>query len=134
MPTEFDDSEFPLVRLHAHGQSTDAEVAERIAFLERQAERGEPFALVFDTTGSKPLTASQRKMYTDWLEQHTERAAREILGCAFVVTSALNRGIFTGVFWVWKPPMPYTFCGSRAEAEVWARARLAGAPSVPLPG
>lgn len=124
MPTDFDDAEFPLVRLHAYGRSTDTEVAERIAFIERQADRGEPFALVFDTTGSQPLTAGQRKMYTDWLALNTERAKRDIVGCAFVVNSALNRGIFTGVFWVWSPPMPYTFCATRDEAEAWVKARL----------
>lgn len=124
MPTEFDDSEFPLVRLRAFGASSDEDIRERLAFLERQAERSEPFALVFDTSASRPLTAKQRKMWTDWLSANTERARRQILGCAIVVTSAINRGVFTGVFWLWNPPMPYTFTATPEEADQWARARL----------
>ena len=88
---------------------------------------GEPIALVFDTAGGKPLSARQRKMWTDWLAEHDALLRRRLAGVGIVVTSALMRGVFTGVFWVWQPPIPYMFTGTVREADAWARERLAGA-------
>lgn len=125
MPTEFDDRDYPLLRLRAYGESTDRDIAERIAFLQRHLERREPIALVFDSSSSRPLTASQRKQWTDWLSAHDALIRRYAVGCAIVATSALVRGVFTAVFWLWNPPMPYTIVGTVREAEAWARERLA---------
>ena len=125
MPTDFDESDFPLVRVHAHGQSADSDVEERLAFAKRLLQRREKVALVFDTTGGRPLTARQRKMWADWLTEHDVLVRKYLVGCAIVVDSALTRGVFTGVFWLWSPPMPYTFAATPRQAEAWARERLA---------
>lgn len=125
MPTEFDDRDYPLLRLHAYGESTDRDVAERIAFVHRHLERREPIALIFDSSQSRPLTASQRRQWTDWLSAHDVLIRRYAVGVAIVVTSTLVRGVFTAVFWLWKPPMPYTIVGTVRDAETWTRERLA---------
>lgn len=124
MPTDFDDRDYPLLRLHARGESLDQDIADRCAFLERHLARKEKIALVFDTTGSRPLTARQRKLWTDWLSAHDAILRRYLAGVGIVVTNTLVRGVFTGVFWVWQPPMPYTFVARARDAEAWARARL----------
>jgi hypothetical protein len=127
MRSELDDHEYPLIRIHAHGESLDEDITERMAFIRRNLDRGEPIALVFDTAGGKPLSARQRKMWTDWLADHDALLRRRLAGVGIVVTSALMRGVFTGVFWVWQPPIPYMFTGTVREADAWARERLAGA-------
>lgn len=133
MPTEFDDREFPLLRLHAVGESRDADIEDRLAFVERHLLKGPRVALVFDTSRSRPLSARQRRMWTDWLRAHDALIRKNVAGVALVVTSTLIRGVFTGVFWVWQPPMPYTFTGTVRDADAWARARLAEPTSRPLP-
>lgn len=130
MPTDFDDSDFPLLWIHAIGESRDEDILERLAFMEKHLGKGK-VALVFDTTGSKPLGARHRKMWTDWLARHDTRIRRNVVGVAIVVTSAIVRGVFTGVFWVWQPPMPYTFVATRREGNAWARARLEDHISAP---
>jgi hypothetical protein len=124
VPSEFDDRDYPLIRIRALGESRDEDILERLAFLERHLARPGKLALVFDTTGSKPIGARQRKMWTDWLTRHDARLRRNVAGVAMVVTSALMRGVFTGIFWVWQPPMPYAFTATAREADAWARARL----------
>ena len=124
MPTDYDDRDFPIVRLHAYGESTDREVAERIAFIQRHLDERQPMALVFDTTGGTALSAKQRKMWTDWLSTHDRLIRRYMVGCAIVASSSVVRGVFTAVFWVYRPPMPYTFVGTAAEADAWVRDRL----------
>ncbi len=125
MPTRYDEAAFPLLRIHATGDSSDEDVHERLAFLERQLDRREKIVVVFDTTGSRPISARQRKMWTDWLSKEDPRIRRYLMGVSIVVTSTVVRGVFTGVFWVWRPPMPYTFTASVGEAEAWAHRQLA---------
>ncbi len=124
MPTVFDDSEFPLVRMRVYGASTDAEVEDRLASLETYLNRRTKMVLVFDSSGSQGLSAAQRKMWGDWLAKQDPLVRRYCVGSALVVTSTFVRAVFTGVFWLWSPPFPYAFFSSPAEADAWARAQL----------
>lgn len=124
MPTVFDESEFPLVRMRVYGATSDADLNERLSKLEGFLGRREKMALVFDSSGSQGLSAAQRKMWGDWLEKQDPFVRRYCVGCAIVVTSTFVRAVFTGVFWLWSPPVPYAFFASPSEADAWARARL----------
>lgn len=124
MPTRFDAAEAPLLRMKVVGPSTDHEVQERLDWLTRYLRERESGALLFDASDSRPLSAKQRKLRTDWLASHGGLVRAKCVGVAFVVTSPLVRGVFTAAFWVWPPPMPYVFVDGAAEGEVWLRARL----------
>lgn len=125
MPTVYDDDEFPLVRIHAIGDNTDRDIDQRIAYLERHLNAGPRFALVFDTSGAEPLSARHRRRWTTWLHENDMLVAERLAGCGVVITSAAVRAVFTTIFWASPPSTPYTFVGTRGEAESWARAMLA---------
>jgi len=124
MPTDFDERDHPVLWIRTLGESRDDDIAERFAFAERHLQGRARVAIIFDTTAGRPLTARHRRMWTEWLTANDHRLRKQLAGVAIVVTSAMARGVFTGVFWVWQPPMPYAFVATGAEAEAWARARL----------
>ena len=126
MPTRYDESYAPVVLLHVTGPSTNEEILERIEYLKAVLKRKQPLALVFDATDAEPINAHQRRMWSQWLATDEKVIRAWMTGCAFVVTSAIMRGVFTGIFWIWPPPMPYVFTGTRPEAIAWANERLRG--------
>jgi hypothetical protein len=85
-------------------------------------------ALVIDTTVQvNPVSAAQRRLQADWIKEH-ERALR--IGCAgtaFVISSALHRGVMTAVLWLQQLPYPYSVFGALHDAEAWCLARLSSA-------
>src|SRR5690242_4440581 len=125
MPSEFDEARFPLLTIAAIGENTDADVDARLAFLGRHLDAGRRFVVVFDTSGSYTLSATQRRRWSTWLHANDDRIRASVIGCAAVVTSAAVRGVFTSVFWLWRPPMPTVIVGTRSEADAWALGRLA---------
>jgi hypothetical protein len=133
MPTRYDESYAPVVVLHVIGASTNEEVLERIDFLKAVLKRKQPLALVFDATDAEPIDAHQRRMWSHWLATDEKLIRAWMMGCAFVVTSAIMRGVFTGIFWIWPPPMPYVFTGTRPEAIAWANESLRGRARVGTP-
>ncbi len=124
MPTRFEDAYRPLIRIHAFGTSTDADILERITFTQRQLYRREKIGLVFDTTGGSPLTARQRRMWSNYLTENSDLIRRYLVGCAMVVESPIMRGVFTSIFWIWPPPTSFVFFGTSREATAWVLQRL----------
>ena len=122
--TTFDESLFPLVTLVVRGTTTDDDVRARTAYCAALLARERPMAIVIDASAASPLGARHRKMWSEWLAQHTASVRRWVVGSALVVKSGVARGVFTGIFWVWNPPMPYHFAATRQEAQAWAQGRL----------
>jgi hypothetical protein len=125
MPSEFDDSHAPLLRITAIGDNSDQDIEDRVAFLDKHLQRGRPIALVFDTREATPVSAVQRRRWADWLRSQDAALRRLGAGCAVVTSSIVMRGIFTGIFWIWRPPIAVTFTPTLEEAERWARNALA---------
>lgn len=124
MPTDFDDSRAPLLRITARGENSDQDIEDRIAFVDRHLGRGRPVVLVFDTREATPVSAVQRRRWGEWLRTQDAALRRVGAGCAVVTSSVIMRGIFTGIFWIWHPPVPVTFTPSIEEAERWAQDAL----------
>jgi hypothetical protein len=124
VPNVFDDSRFPLVVIEAVGSSSDEDVRERLAFLEKVLARGSTGVLVFDSSGNAGLSAMQRRMWVDWLAKHDVALRERSLAAAFVTPNALVRGTYTAVFWLWSPPFTHVFVRTREEAMAWAENRL----------
>lgn len=125
MPSEFDDARAPILRITAIGQNSDQDIEDRIAFLDRHLSRGRPIVLVFDTRDAAPVSPVQRRRWADWLRAQDAVLRRLGAGCAVVTSSVIMRGIFTGIFWMWRPPVPVTFTPTLEEAERWAQDALA---------
>lgn len=126
MPTEFDDREFPIVRMRPVEASEDHDIHERIAFLDAQLARRERWALVFDTRRSAMLTAAQRRIWGDWVARRDAELHDYVAGAAILVGSATGRAVFTAIFWLWKPPVDCVFVANDDEAERVVREMLAG--------
>lgn len=127
MPTEYDERSFPITLLRPVGDTTDQDLAERFAFLERQLGRLGTGALIFDTRQSNGLSASHRQQWSSWLERNGERIRKHVVFVGIPVDSAAQRGIFTAVFWLWKPTIPCVFVATEAEAFRLAEQAIAQA-------
>lgn len=127
MPSELDDGDFPIVRMRAHGPTSDEDLDERIAFMDRQLARGHEFALVFDTRRSNLLGAAHRRRWADWVARNEQAMRDRLVGGAILVSSPAGRGVFTAIFWMWKPPVPVVFVNTDEEAEAVVRRQLAEA-------
>jgi len=129
MPSELDDSAFPLVRIRSMGMSSDADVEERLAFLDRQLARGERVALLIDAQGARPISARQRRMWVEWLHDNEDAIERFCVCAAFVIDSVAVRGVYSAIFWMFPLPIEYDFLESPDVAVSWARGRLDRATS-----
>ena len=79
---------------------------------------------ILDTTRSDSTSAAQRKKQADWLAKHKEDLRRYSLGTAFVIKSAMVRGVLTAIFWLQPMDRPHTIVATLSEAEGWAALKL----------
>jgi len=90
---------------------------------DRVLARGEPFVQIIDSSRGEMPDAVQRAMIAAH-QRKMDRAYRNLcLGEAYVVSPNI-RGAMVAVFWVAKPPYPYTFVENFPAALAWAQARL----------
>jgi hypothetical protein len=132
MTTIYEEDRLPIVIVRVIGPSTDEDVSERMRFLDRQLARSRRFVGVFDATGAEPLSAGQRRAWGDWLRARDALLRQRVAACSFVDQTRLMRGVFTGIFWLWSPPMPYAFAKSTIEGVAWARVELGRAKPMRL--
>jgi hypothetical protein len=127
-----DDRRWPLLIVSFDGLASDDEFDAYLVELGHYANRGETWCTIFDGTRSVGAPASQRRKMASWIKKHESVLARHSAGAAFVIRSAMVRGVLTAIFWVQPLPHPHAIVSTREEAELWSRMRLAThiAPSV----
>lgn len=82
-------------------------------------------AVVIDTTVQvNPVSAAQRRLQAEWIKHHAQALRIGCAGTAFVISSALHRGVMTAVLWLQQLPYPYSVFGALHEAEAWCLGRL----------
>jgi len=110
----FDTSAYPFVRIR-FGRFGDAEFQGFMDEMEELIKRPAPRVLLIDTTNASIPTQAQRRRLTQWLSEHRERLKGDVLGVAFVVPSAVMRGVLTAMFWIQPFPAPYLFVPTVTE-------------------
>jgi hypothetical protein len=102
--SEFEIESVLFLWVRSSGPITDAEFA---SWLERYRQihlsartQGRKLAILYDLTQASPLSAQQRRMQADWIQQCELLGRAVTLGVAFVTTSAIIRGVLTAIFWV----------------------------------
>lgn len=110
----FDTSAYPFVRIR-FGRFGDMEFDGFLAEMEELIKRPAPRVLLVDTTYSSIPTQAQRRRLTQWFSLHRARLKGEVTGIAFVVPSAVMRGVLTAMFWIQPFPAPYLFVRNMAE-------------------
>jgi hypothetical protein len=61
----------------------------------------------------------------EWMKGYDALIRERTVGCAFVLPSALQRGILTAILWIQPMACPHTIVGTLDEALEWTRGKLA---------
>lgn len=121
---EYDDKDWPLFRIVL--PRTDLADEDFMAFvdtLDRLPLRGR-FAVLLDARVSPPLAARRRQILGEHGNAAFARYPGAMVGMGIVLSSALQRGIFTAIHWMMRQPQQVRVFGAPSDAEVWLRARL----------
>lgn len=72
------------------------------------------------------LDANGRKLIAAWADQPDVRefSKKLCVGTASLITSAIARGVFTALTWIWTPPTPVRLVGSVTEGLDYCLERL----------
>jgi hypothetical protein len=123
-----DTSRWPLAVLTYAGRPSNEQLEEHLKEIEEKVlARGDYFVQVIDQSRGEMPDALQRSLIAQHQERMEAQYTKYCLGEAYVVTPQI-RGAMVAVFWLAKPPYPYTFVDTLGEAVAWARTRLAEPP------
>jgi hypothetical protein len=120
----FDDSLWPLVILRAQGAPTDQEMKEYQARSLSYLARGEKYVTIADLSQLSMLSATQRRMQAEYLQENAAALRERLLGNATIINSAPLR-LALSIIMPFKPtPMPFTIVGDMDSAVRYALRRL----------
>jgi hypothetical protein len=91
--------------------------------LERAAREGRKIGLIYDNRSNYRASPRVRSKQAAWMKKRAALMRGQLVGVAFVFTSALVRGVLTAVLWLTDMPMPHLVASTMAEAEDWVRKR-----------
>ena len=119
-----DTSRWPLAVLTYAGRPTNVQLEDHLEEIEEKVlARGDYFVQIIDQRRGEMPDAMQRALIAQHQERMKEQYTKYCLGEAYVVTPQI-RGAMVAVFWLAKPPYPYTFVDTLGEAMTWAETRL----------
>ena len=123
-----DDGRFPLVTVSFEGTVNDKDFENYLIALTRLTMRSlrdkRRVAFVMDTRRSMVTPPSQRRMMGEWMKVNDEATRATCAGFAFVMDSAIQRGLLTAVLWIHPLPAPHYICSLPGEAASWCREQL----------
>ena len=117
------DTQRPLYVVAIHGVPTDEQFQGYLDWMVEVAGRG-PHAMVIDATHSGMVSARQRKMQAQWMEEHEELNRRTTAAMSFVLPNPLLRGLLTAILWLQPMPCPFSVVSTRARGVRYCEARL----------
>ncbi|AUX47620.1 uncharacterized protein SOCE26_091420 [Sorangium cellulosum] len=125
MVPRYDDSSWPLFRvILPEEQLSDQEFAELADTLDGLFLRGGKFAVLMDARAAPPLAAKRRQVLGARAAASYARHPGQMAGLAVVLRSPLQRGIFTAIHWIVRPPHEAQAFSTLADAEEWLLSRL----------
>ncbi len=119
-----DESLKPIYVVSFEGVPTDAEFETYLKRLGAITEKQHDKALVFDATHSGTTPPSHRKRMAEWMKQYDSLIRQRTAGCAFVLPSAIQRGMLTAILWLQPMACPHAIVGTRDEALAWVKKEL----------
>ncbi len=130
----FIDTTFPIIMVVGEAEHGDEQLRQLRVGWERFFARGERYASInYYPKNTKLPDAKTRKSITDWASSPRihEMSAKYCVGAAVVLQSAVTRGAFTALTWVWKPAFPQKAVATLDDAVAYCADQLAAA-DVPL--
>jgi hypothetical protein len=121
----YDASEWPIFRtiIPSQGMTLQA-LREHLDHVTAVYERREPFALLVDALRTPPLSAMERQLVADTLRFNARRHPGVLRGLAVCLRGTLQRGSFTAIQWLARPPYPIAAFESVPAASVWLARQL----------
>jgi hypothetical protein len=130
----FESTSPPLVVVRLWGRLSDDEFRAYLRGFENVMARGERVVVVIDARTAEPAPATQRRIQAEWLAAHDASIRAQLLGMAFVLSSAVQRAIITAVFWMRPLPCEHAVVATMHDALEWARATCARSGIIIPPG
>jgi hypothetical protein len=126
VPTpRFDDSRWPLYRITLpDGALSDHEFDNFVATLDALYERGQRYAILLDARSAPPLDAKRRQILGERGKAISARRPERLSGFAVLLSSQLQRGIFTAIQWVARMHDRARAFATVGEAETWLLSKL----------
>ena len=104
---------------------TDEEFAASLARAADLAnERGGPYSCVIDLRDSHGLTASQRKLQAEFMDDWDAHGGAQLVTAALVFESAPLRGMVTALMWMRPSTRNLKVFPTVPAAKAWALARV----------
>lgn len=106
-------------------QVTEPELAEYLKSMTPLFNRG-PWVHVIDGRDGNPtsVSARMRSMITEYWASLPPRRLASVQAEAYVIESALQRGVITALGWMFRPPWERCFFATLDEAVAWGEERL----------
>lgn len=121
---EIDERRHPVVVLTFHGVFSDATFDDYLDRLTEIARRPGVRALVYDIRASGVVPASQRRKMAEWMKRYQLLTVTGTAGMAFVVESAIVRGILTAILWMQPMACPHTVVADLETGIRWCEETL----------
>lgn len=124
---QYDDGQWPIYRVTMGPiDLDDREFATFMATLDGLFERGQRFGVLLDVRQAPVLSAKRRQAVGEHAKATFERFPGRCVGIAVVLSSALQRGVFTAIHWFLRGTHPSRSFATVSEAQAWLAAELRG--------
>ena len=84
-------------------------------------------AVCADFSKAETISPQQRRLQADWNTREADAVRSTTVAMAFVVPTALIKGMLTAIFWLKPPNTEHAVFDTRAEALAWLAERLRAA-------
>ena len=119
-PFEFDESDWPILRLSFREKMSDDDFARYLETYRGYIARGGRYGLIMDVSthfGMLPMT--QARMQMDFLAREAPRLREVCWGVAFVLPGPIHRGALRAMLKMQPMPMDFTVVGTHEDARAW---------------
>jgi hypothetical protein len=126
---DFDDSRWPLITIRYAAQVDERDFDQLLALLDQNIQRTvrmrQKTAVIYDSRSGWSAPPAIRKKQADWMKKHADITRTNCVAIAFVMNSAVVRGVLTAVLWLSDMPTAYRVVGTVSEAEEWCAEQYA---------
>ncbi|MCB9610135.1 MAG: hypothetical protein H6716_26345 [Polyangiaceae bacterium] len=118
---EFDESEWPILRVTFDVSISPTEVDAYLARCSELLSRRERMGLLIDARRADVPDAKTRARFVEFFDVQRPRTRRYIAGMSVVLRTAMGRGVVTAVTWMESPSFPVKSFEHASEARLWLK-------------
>ena len=122
-----DQNYLPIIHAQFTGQTTDADVEGYLVISDVALALGDPYALILEAMKIDSLSATQRRLFAEWIARNKGAIKQLCVGQAYVVPGVLQRMIIRSIFMLTPMPAPYRIVSTTQEAWAWCVAQMEAA-------